>query len=471
LSDENGITNRFTGKLEEYIAYYEKIILLKSGEEMIIPRDSVPDLETFPEIDSVFVRAIKKQRGDNFSSTSYPRNIKETNYSLRSGKMMETIAYQDGVRLYVSDIDPLQRKGLLNTPYRQQLVKQKVKEEKIEKEIKEKKEEPEEKPSTWEFESTYEEDKTEDIVEIQDTIPADTIPENKVVEEEIGFEFVTDYIEAKTTEPETPIEDEGIIDLDNYEFEGDFDTDVPDAAVIVENEDGRITLQSPSINFAKDNYLINDKKVHKFRTSKIRPHRLRFRSNSITTQVDNSLLFGGWEPYTGEVFNQPPLSILVKSSVEDLFEDYELEAGFRIPTTFNGLEYFATFKDKKKRIDKYYSYYRQSKKNTYEANQLIPTSTPGLPAPVVSPPGVVYNMKTVTNLVQTELRYPLDIFGSIRATASFRNDKRQFLSNDDATLDAIPEQTQRLGVKVEYVYDNTIEVDLNILNGTRMKVY
>jgi hypothetical protein len=74
-------------------------------------------------------------------------------------------------------------------------------------------------------------------------------------------------------------------------------------------------------------------------------------------------------------------------------------------------------------------------------------------------------------LAQAGLRYPLDIFRSLRAMATVRRDRVQYLGTDNFAL-TLPAQTeQRAGLRLEYVFDNTIDLALNLRQGTRYKVF
>ena len=48
----------------------------------------------------------------------------------------------------------------------------------------------------------------------------------------------------------------------------------------------------------------------------------------------------------------------------------------------------------------------------------------------------------------------------------------QYLSTNPATLeDSVDQYQQRMGSRLEYVYDNSIDVSLNIRNGWQSKVF
>ena len=198
------------------------------------------------------------------------------------------------------------------------------------------------------------------------------------------------------------------------------------------------------------------RRVPKFVNSRAIASRLRFRLDHFNTSLDNRLLFGGLDTYAGtkQGFENPPLGILLKATMKDIFEDYEIEAGSRITTSFNGSEHFILLKDKKKRIDKHYALYRRSIKNIIDE-------------------GPFSNRKSrnATLIALFQARYPLDVYQSIRGSVTFRNDKFNILATDKATLEAPDLDEQRLGLRMEYVFDNTLDIDVNLKSGIRSKVF
>lgn len=184
----------------------------------------------------------------------------------------------------------------------------------------------------------------------------------------------------------------------------------------------------------------------------------KFALSNVTTKMDNDILFEGLETYTGDrqQLLTTPLGFLFKGQVKDLFEDYELEAGVRIPTTFNGSEFFMVFDDKRKLIDRRYALYRRS--NTYftelESFSLAPRRS-----------------RKTALLGMYQLRYPFDIYRSIRATTTIRNDKFFQKSTENASFNDAMANEQRLSLRLEYIFDNTYDAALNIKHGTRYKIY
>lgn len=188
---------------------------------------------------------------------------------------------------------------------------------------------------------------------------------------------------------------------------------------------------------------------------RIVPYRLKFKLHELSTNMDNNLLFGGLDSYAAfkREFEPTPLGLLTKANFKDLFEDYVFEGGVRIPTSFNGTEFFLVFDNKKKRLDKQYAIYRKSLSNDVQGN------------------GDPFRARDVILLGQFGVRYPLDIYHSLRATATLRQDKTTFLASDQGSLFNPDLEAQRVGLKLEYVFDNAIDIDYNIRSGTRAKVY
>ncbi len=184
----------------------------------------------------------------------------------------------------------------------------------------------------------------------------------------------------------------------------------------------------------------------------------KFALNNITTKLDNDLLFEGLESYTGnrQQLLTSPMGFLLKANVKDLFEDYVIEGGVRIPTSFNGSEFFMVFDNKKSRIDKKMALYR---KNNVYSTQTDPSQT------------FLSKSKKTTLLGMYQMKYPFDIYRSIRATTYLRFDKYLQLSTENKSFQEPAVNEKRLSLKLEYIYDNTYDAALNIKYGTRYKFY
>ncbi len=253
---------------------------------------------------------------------------------------------------------------------------------------------------------------------------------------------------------EQPKEVEVITPLyENYKFQSPFLD--PDNLQPI-----KIPIETKSSEFSLS--LFNTKRtpkpIEKYINSRAYAANKRFSLSNVTTKLDNDILFEGLETYTGDrqQLLTNPLGFLLKGQVKDLFEDFELEAGMRLPTTFNGSEFFLVFDDKRKLIDRRYALYRKS--NTFfneSRNQVL--------APQRS--------RKTALLGMYQLRFPLDVYRSIRATTTFRNDKVFDKSSENISFNNGIANEQRLSLRLEYIFDNTYDINLNIKRGSRYKIY
>jgi hypothetical protein len=195
-------------------------------------------------------------------------------------------------------------------------------------------------------------------------------------------------------------------------------------------------------------------KLTPFVRSRVIAARLKFKLDKFNVTLDNDILFRGLNSYAGQKreFEPSPLGILFKASIKDLLEDYIITGGARYPTTFNGSEYFLVFDNKKHRIDKQYALYRKS---VTEYDQTSPNQ--------------LRQIQYVSFLALSQWRYPFDAYNSARGTITLRTDNNIPLATDKPTLEEKTDANQRIGLQLEWVYDNTRLLDINSRTGTRIK--
>ncbi len=176
-----------------------------------------------------------------------------------------------------------------------------------------------------------------------------------------------------------------------------------------------------------------------------------FYPDQMVTQVDFGFLNDSYQAFVpGAYYFNPGFNVFTKIGVTDLFEDYKLTGGFRFAGNFDSFEYLLSVEDLKNRWDKQYLYHRLSVINGTEGY------TP---------------VKVITNELKYRLSYPFNQVSSVRGMLSLRSDRGvelAFLRNS-----LFSEDYYRFlgGLKLEYIFDNTIERGINLYNGTRFKVF
>jgi hypothetical protein len=430
LTNASGIVNRQAGKLEPFTAYTQAIIYLKDGAEArglvmnrpmvwplerilakLAPLDSVLANIDSTQIDSIRFAEVIKKRPVTWNQTNYDRNILIQHSSQRAGKWVEVIKRSGKTSFFIRKTDPVARNSARYTLWREQKLI----------------------ASGIPVDQSIEEYKTAEPVPIQPA-PTDTIPPVNP-----GWLFqLPDYLSISTqsqTEPTPrPV--------------------TPDSIPTPPLTTSRPVLPVPDI--ARKTSAI------RFYPFKITPYRLKFRTDYVTTTADNNVMFDGLQLYEGPQsrLSIPPPGILLKANFKDLLEDYVIEAGGRLPVTFNGAEYYLWLDNKKKRLDKRYILYRRVLVN----NEERPTPYP----PTLSPE---YQTRTVSLLGQYEVRYPIDAFTSLRGSVGLREDKVRTLGSDLYSLERPDRAEQRASLRLSAVFDNTADIDLNLKTGTRAKIY
>jgi hypothetical protein len=203
---------------------------------------------------------------------------------------------------------------------------------------------------------------------------------------------------------------------------------------------------------------ISNRSASPFYNTQVTAAGLVFRFHDVTTKMDNSVLFEGLELFGGQnpQVNQVPMGFLAKASVSDLFEDHRLEGGIRVPSRFNGSEFFVTYDNNKKRIDRRMAIYRrvltENRPLEQQNNNLLKSGK-----------------EQIIGMYQ--LKYPLSVHTSIRGIGSLRFDRNFIKAQNEESFNNSIDREKRLGVRFEYVFDNTYNYSMNLLHGSRMKVY
>ena len=177
-----------------------------------------------------------------------------------------------------------------------------------------------------------------------------------------------------------------------------------------------------------------------------------FYRNTMVSQIDFGFLNDSYQAYVpGAYYFNPGFNILTKIGVNDLFEDYRITGGFRFAGDFNSYEYLLSVEDLKTRWDKQYIYHRLSVTNYTEG--YVP-------------------YKLITNELKFRLSYPFNQVSSLRGMISGRSDRGIVLAYYiPQTLTEKDVYRYLGGLKIEYVFDNTIERSINIYNGLRFKIF
>lgn len=172
--------------------------------------------------------------------------------------------------------------------------------------------------------------------------------------------------------------------------------------------------------------------------------------DQLVTQFDNTFLNNGYQKYTGSaVLFNPGVNGLIKIGASDVFEDHRIVGGFKLGFDLKSNEVFLSTENRAGRFDKQWLFYRQSFPNSVAF---------GAP-------------KQLSHQIRYSVKYPFNELASLRGSITGRNDKSTFLATDLNSLQK-PSEYEYWGIgKLEFVYDNTRAKGVNVLFGTRYKIF
>jgi hypothetical protein len=181
-------------------------------------------------------------------------------------------------------------------------------------------------------------------------------------------------------------------------------------------------------------------------------YRTSFYPDELVNQIDFSFLNESYQTFTGgEFYYNPNFNMLIKVGANDLFEDYRIVGGVRLPTDMNSSEYLLSFENLKNRLDEQVIFHRQT--FNYDTDEY---ST---------------RIKSYTHEVLGSLKFPINQAMAVKGTATFRHDNMVYLSTDIKNLAEDNILKVWGGLKLEYIYDNSRKLGTNLFSGTRLKVF
>ncbi len=184
----------------------------------------------------------------------------------------------------------------------------------------------------------------------------------------------------------------------------------------------------------------------------LRIYQPSFYVNYLASQVDFSFLNSSYQAFTGgAVYYNPGFNMLFKVGTQDLFEDYKIIGGVRFGANFDSNEYLLSFENLKKRLDKEIIFHKQVYQTTTQDYASV--------------------VKAITQELFYLLKYPFSQVEAIKATINGRIDSYNFLSTDQTNMIKKGTAKYWAGLKLEYIFDNTRMISLNLYEGMRYKLF
>jgi hypothetical protein len=230
------------------------------------------------------------------------------------------------------------------------------------------------------------------------------------------------------------------IDINNYQFEEGISQKKE-----IKEEVKKEIVSSNSEKIKPE----NDKK--EFKLPEQRNYNITYYPEYLVTQLDNSFMNQSYQPFNpvNGGFVNPGLNVFTKIGMTDLFEDRRILGAMRLSTNLNNNEYYLSYEDRTKRLDKQYILHRNAM--TYRNG---------------------FNITRVhTHEAAYKLKWAFNEVKSLRGMINFRQDRFVAQATDFTNLQKPNTYDYWVNAKLEYVFDNTIKRGLNLYNGIRYKLF
>lgn len=282
------------------------------------------------------------------------------------------------------------------------------------------------------------------LVEVAEKVKAEEEFKQKTAEiKEAYGEYTRKFRNVyKGEQPAEPLPGRERIDINNYTFEKqDFITIGGGDSVAVSRT--QIAVRP-----------LEDK--DEFQIPKRLNYRVEYSINQMAAQLDFTSLNYFYQPFGGggeNGFNNLGLNGFFQVGLTDLLENHRIIGGFRIPLNLSNIEYLFTYANLKKRLDKEVMFVRQAAENEYYIGFYT------------------FIVRFRSYQLYYILKYPFSPVFAIKGTANVRYQKSTLLSTNEPALKEPDINEYWAGIKGEIVYDNTKEIGLNLMTGTRFKFF
>jgi hypothetical protein len=139
--------------------------------------------------------------------------------------------------------------------------------------------------------------------------------------------------------------------------------------------------------------------------------------------INNDNFINRLQPYQTQfgIYKSPEIGALLQGGYSDIFENYEFNIGYKIPTNNLGSDFFFRYKNRKRLIDWWILYFRKVENLQVDAKANWRDAA-GRPYPLLA--------KIKTNFLQIGATLPISYFAGFEIASALRPDKTVFLSSD-----------------------------------------
>lgn len=235
------------------------------------------------------------------------------------------------------------------------------------------------------------------------------------------------------------------VDINDYSFDNEpTNNTVPQQAIV----------QTPVVTPKDTSVTHKDTAKGPKRPLERNNYHVSFSPDYVLTQLNNNFLNQSYQVHICgalPIYQQPGLDAFIKVGLTDLFEDYRIDGGVRISSDFSNNEYYLSYSDYSKRLDKQLILHRAA--NTYSVGMFG------------------YSVKTYTHDATYVLKYPFSEVARLEGSVGVRMDKSVTRSSDLTSLETANQLKTTPTAELAYVYDATLPVEMNIRYGFCAKAF
>ncbi len=230
---------------------------------------------------------------------------------------------------------------------------------------------------------------------------------------------------------------------------------IKDTAVNINNYTFEIERDSLLRIYYQYQLKLKHEREQKNKWGKLHVYGPTFYLNKFNTSFDYGQIVQSYQPFTGGTFVfSPGMNLFSITQVNELMEDYRIFGGFRLNNDLRSAEYIASFENLRTRLDKQIMFHRNA---LYQNLGFV---------------GYNYTMtKNVINELIISGRYPFNQVASVRGTFLGRYDRKIYLATDQQVFENPPENNLFVSEKLEFIYDNSRQLSLNLYDGIRAKAF
>ncbi|MGB0166442.1 MAG: hypothetical protein ACPF8V_06265 [Luteibaculum sp.] len=183
-----------------------------------------------------------------------------------------------------------------------------------------------------------------------------------------------------------------------------------------------------------------------------RNYRINFASDVVQTQIDNNYKNNFYQLLNSPNTLNPGLGTFLNLGVKDLFEDYKISGGVRFSFNLNNNDYIFSISNRKKRLDKTLTYQKQG----------VETSVENIEGDV---------FRVATHSLRYNLSWPLNEVLAFQAEPAGRVDRGVIAAREFITLQQPNVYVYQVGLKLQTVFDNSLNLGTNLYSGFRAKFF